>query len=201
MVAEGPIEEVLASPESLTARYLRDRPATDARRHAARFRREQGRESAEEELLGKPRVAIRGARAHNLRGIDVEFPLDALVAVTGVSGSGKSTLVENVLYGTYQRGRGVVDVEPGEAAAILGLEDLADVTLVDQRPLGRSSRSNPVTYLKAYDEIRQLFAAAPQARARGIGAGALLVQPRPAGAARSARAPARSRSTCSSWRR
>ncbi len=171
VVAEGPVAEVLDSAQSLTAHYLRDRPPTEARRHAARFRREQGRESAREELLGKSRVAIRGARAHNLRGIDLEFPLHAMVAVTGVSGSGKSTLVENVLHGTYQRGRGVVDVEPGAADAVLGLESLADVTLVDQQPLGRSSRSNPVTYLKAYDEIRRRFAGTPQARARGIGAG------------------------------
>jgi excinuclease ABC subunit A len=94
-----------------------------------------------------------------------------LVAVTGVSGSGKSTLVENVLYGTYQRSRGVVDVDPGECDALEGLEAVEDVTLVDQRPLGRSSRSNPVTYVKAYDEIRKLFAATPASRRAGIQAG------------------------------
>ena len=168
VVAEGTFAKILRSPESLTARYMRERPPTAARLHAARFRREHGRDSALEELAARARVAVRGARAHNLRGIDVDFPLGALVAVTGVSGSGKSTLVENVLYGTYQRSRGVVDVEPGACDSITGLDSLIDVTLVDQRPLGRSTRSNPVTYLKAYDEVRNLFAAAPAARAAGI---------------------------------
>ncbi len=168
VVAEGPLAAILASERSLTGKYLRERPPTPARRHVARFRREQGRESLDDELAGLPRVVVRGARAHNLKDLDVELPLGAMVAVTGVSGSGKSTLVENVLYGTYQRSRGVVDVEPGEVAELTGLDGLADVTLVDQRPPGRSSRSNPVTYIKAYDEIRKLFAASPDARARGI---------------------------------
>jgi excinuclease ABC subunit A len=171
VVAEGTVDEVLAHPTSLTALYLRDRPPTPARQHLARFRREQGLDSLADEILARPRVSIRGARAHNLRGIDVDFPLGLMVAVTGVSGSGKSTLVENVLYGTYQRSRGVVDVDPGEVASLTGLEALADVTLVDQRPIGRSSRSNPVTYVKAYDEIRRLFAATPSAKARGVTAG------------------------------
>ncbi len=173
VVAEGTVDEVLAHPTSLTARYLRERPATAAREHLSRFRREQGWESLAEELAAYPRVSIRGARAHNLKDLDVDFPLGLMVAVTGVSGSGKSTLVENVLYGTYQRSRGVVDVEPGEVRSLEGLDQLTDVTLVDQRPLGRSSRSNPVTYVKAYDEIRRLFAATKQAKARGITAGHL----------------------------
>ncbi|HEX2162914.1 MAG TPA: excinuclease ABC subunit UvrA [Thermoanaerobaculia bacterium] len=171
VVAEGTVDEVLAHPTSLTARYLRDRPPTAAREHLSRFRREQGLDSLEEEIASYPRVEIRGARAHNLKRIDVDFPLGLLVAVTGVSGSGKSTLVESVLYGTYQRSRGVVDVDPGEVDALRGLDGLADVTLVDQRPIGRSTRSNPVTYVKAYDEVRRLFAATPGARARGVTAG------------------------------
>ncbi|MFN7943196.1 MAG: excinuclease ABC subunit UvrA [Thermoanaerobaculia bacterium] len=168
VVIEGTIDDVLACDESATARFLRDRPATPARQHLARFRRERGRRSVEEELADRPRVAIRGARAHNLRGIDVDFPLDALVVVTGVSGSGKSTLVENVLYGTFQRGRGVVDVDPGECDELAGVEALADITLVDQSPIGRSTRSNPVTYVKAYDDLRRLFASTEEARRRGI---------------------------------
>ncbi len=168
VVAEGPIETILACEESLTGRYLRERAPTPARRHVARFRREQGWESLSDEISHLPQVSIRGARAHNLKSVDVDLPLGALVAVTGVSGSGKSTLIENVLYGTYQRAKGVVDVDPGECDALTGLEGLEDVTLVDQRPLGRSSRSNPVTYVKAYDEIRKIFAATPDARVRGI---------------------------------
>jgi excinuclease ABC subunit A len=168
VVAEGPIETILANESSLTGRYLRERPPTQARRHMARFRREQGWETLSEELSGLPPISIRGARAHNLKNVDVDIPLGAMVAVTGVSGSGKSTLIENVLYGTYQRSRGVVDVEPGECDLLGGLEGLVDVTLVDQRPLGRSSRSNPITYIKAYDEVRKLFAATSDARARRI---------------------------------
>ncbi|HEY7216415.1 MAG TPA: excinuclease ABC subunit UvrA [Thermoanaerobaculia bacterium] len=168
VVAEGTIDDILANDDSLTGRYLKERPPTQARRHMARFRREQGWETLSDELSSLPRIAVRGARAHNLKNVDVDFPLGALVAVTGVSGSGKSTLVENVLYGTYQRSRGVVDVEPGECDRLEGLAGLADVTLVDQRPLGRSSRSNPITYVKAYDEIRKLFAATADARARRI---------------------------------
>ena len=168
VVAEGPISTILACNESLTGRYLRERPPTPARRHMARFRREQGWESLDQEISGLPQITIRGARAHNLKGVDVDLPLGALVAVTGVSGSGKSTLVENVLYGTYQRARGVVDVEPGACDALEGLDGLEDVTLVDQRPLGRSSRSNPITYIKAYDEIRKIFAGTSDARVRGI---------------------------------
>jgi excinuclease ABC subunit A len=168
VVAEGPIETILASAESLTGRYLRERPPTLARRHMARFRREQGWETLSDELSSLPRVSVRGARAHNLKDVDVDFPFGALVAVTGVSGSGKSTLIENVVYGTYQRSRGVVDVEPGECDLLSGLEGVVDVTLVDQRPLGRSSRSNPITYIKTYDEIRKLFAATSDAKARRI---------------------------------
>ena len=169
VVCEGSLDEVLAQEGSLTASYLQRRPATPFRH--ARTRREQGLPTLSEELAARPRLEILGASAHNLRGFDVHLPLESLVAVTGVSGSGKSTLIENVLYGTYQRSRGVVDVEPGECDGLIGLDGLADVTLVDQRPLGRSSRSNPVTYVKAYDEIRKLFAATEDARRRRIGPG------------------------------
>ncbi|GMU65592.1 MAG: UvrABC system protein A [Acidobacteriota bacterium] len=168
VVAEGPPSEVLEHPDSLTAQFIRRPPPTPARAHVARFRREHGRKTVEQELTDRPRLTILGAREHNLAGIDVSFPLDALVAVTGVSGSGKSSLVENVLYGTYQRSRGVVDVEPGRCDALLGLERLADVTLVDQSPIGRSSRSNPITYVKAYDDLRKIFAGTEEARRRGI---------------------------------
>jgi excinuclease ABC subunit A len=168
VVAEGPPSEVLEHPDSLTAQFIRRPPPTPARAHVARFRREHGRKTVEQELTDRPRLTILGAREHNLAGIDVSFPLDALVAVTGVSGSGKSSLVENVLYGTYQRSRGVVDVEPGRCDALLGLERLTDVTLVDQSPIGRSSRSNPITYVKAYDDLRKIFAGTEEARRRGI---------------------------------
>ncbi|MEM1202694.1 MAG: excinuclease ABC subunit UvrA [Acidobacteriota bacterium] len=162
VIAEGRLDAILEHGTSRTAAYLREPPSSRKRKEL------EARAAAVAEL---PTVEIRGATAHNLRGFDVAFPLGCLVAVTGVSGSGKSTLVENVLHGSYQRARGVVDVEPGEHDALVGLDDLADVVMVDQRPLGRSSRSNPVTYTKAYDDIRKLFAATPDATRRGIEAG------------------------------
>jgi excinuclease ABC subunit A len=171
LMSEGTLRKVLGVEESLTAEYLRQRPTSDARRHLARARRERGEQSMEEELRSLPRVVVRGAGAHNLCDIDVDLPLGALVAVTGVSGSGKSTLVENVLWANFHRGRGVVDVDPGRCRALEGLQGLDDLVLVDQAPLGRSSRSNPVTYTKAYDQIRKLFAAEPAARRAGIKAG------------------------------
>ena len=168
IVAEGTVAEVLAHPTSLTAHYLRERSPTAARQHVARFRRERGRRSVEDELRDREALHIRGARANNLASLDVDLPLDALVAVTGVSGSGKSTLVENVLYGNYRRSRGISDVEPGRCDEIRGFEQLAEMTLVDQSPIGRSTRSNPVTYIRAYDDLRKIFAGAEAARRRGI---------------------------------
>ena len=112
-------------------------------------------------------VVVRGARAHNLRNVTVRFPLGRLVAVSGVSGSGKSTLVRDVLHNAYaRRVKGSVQLDVGEHDAIEGLESVADVLLVDQSPLGRSARSNPVTYMKAWDEIRQVFA--KRAARRGL---------------------------------
>ena len=164
VLVEGPLAEILDCEESLTARYLK--PASTSV-HAEG----DGEGPDLKTLLALPRVRIAGARCNNLQGFDVEFPLGALVAVTGVSGSGKSTLVANVLHATYQRSRGVVDVEPGECDGLFGLDELSDVVMVDQRPLARSSRSNPVTYTKAYDEIRKLFAATPDAQRKDISAG------------------------------
>jgi excinuclease ABC subunit A len=168
VLVEGSLSEVLKSEESLTASYLRAKPRTAARDHLARFRREQGRRSLREELEGREQFSVIGASAHNLRGLTVNFPQGALVAVTGVSGSGKSTLVENVLYGNLQQSRGVGGVDPGECVGLEGFQDLGGVLFVGQQPLGKSRRSNPVTYIKAYDQIRKLFAATPLARAQGI---------------------------------
>ncbi len=169
VIAAGSIDAILSSETSLTAKYLK-RPTRDAkaRRHLERSRRERGRRPLDDVLSDLPRVRIRGAREHNLRDLDVEFPVAALVAVTGVSGSGKSTLVDNVLFGSYQRGLGIPEAEPGDCDGIDGLDELAYVAHVDQHPLGRSSRSNPVTYIKAYDGIRRIFAEEPEARAAGI---------------------------------
>jgi excinuclease ABC subunit A len=165
VMVEGPFDEILRSETSLTARYLLDGRDGDgdgaARTALARV--------GDAEAL--PTIGIRGACENNLRSIDVDLPLGCLVAVTGVSGSGKSTLIHRVLHDNFKRARGTVDVEPGRCGELVGLDQLEDVLLVDQRPLGRSSRSNPVTYSKAYDEIRKLFASTPGARREGITAG------------------------------
>ena len=110
-------------------------------------------------------IRVKGARENNLRGIDVEFPLNVITVVTGVSGSGKSTLVRDILYRAMKRHLDEVADRPGEFVALEGdLDAVKAVEFVDQNPIGRSTRSNPVTYVKAYDEIRKLMAAQPLAK-------------------------------------
>ena len=117
-------------------------------------------------------ITIKGARENNLKGIDVNIPLNVLTVVSGVSGSGKSTLVRDILFRTLQRQYGEGTESPGQCDSIEGaLTQLKAVEFVDQNPIGKSSRSNPVTYLKAYDEIRQLFARQPLAKQMGYTAG------------------------------
>ena len=117
-------------------------------------------------------IEIKGARENNLKGVDVRFPLHVMTAVTGVSGSGKSTLVRDIFYRALKRELDECNERPGEYSSIGGaLRDLRNVEFVDQNPIGRSSRSNPVTYLKAYDEIRKLYAEQPLAKQMGWGAG------------------------------
>ncbi len=117
-------------------------------------------------------IMVRGARHHNLKGIDVKFPLNVMTVVTGVSGSGKSSLVRDILYRALDREYGEGTERPGEHIGVEGdLRMLRAVEFVDQNPIGRSSRSNPVTYLKAYDEIRKIFADQPLAKQMGYTAG------------------------------
>ena len=114
-----------------------------------------------------PRLLLEGVREHNLRGIDVELPLQRLVTVTGVSGSGKSTLIQDVLAPALMRHFGQSTESPGAHERLLGAEQLAGVVFVDQSPIGKTARSNPVSYVGAWDAIRKLFADAPLARQRG----------------------------------
>ena len=110
-------------------------------------------------------IGVRGARAHNLKGVDVRFPLNVFCVVTGVSGSGKSTLVHHILYKALKRNLDQVADRPGEFSALTGNPDVVKaVEFVDQHPIGKSTRSNPVTYVKAYDEIRRLMATQPLAK-------------------------------------
>src|SRR5881296_200859 len=158
LVYQGPAAKV-SEAATLTGQYLSGEKrigVPSARRPAIRW------------------LDVRGARLHNLTGVDVRIPLGTLTAVTGVSGSGKSTLVHDVLYRQLEaRLRGAHSAkqhlgEPvGEVRALEGWEAIGAVVLVDQAPIGRTPRSNPVTYIKAFDELRALFAAEPLARARG----------------------------------
>ncbi|ABX19211.1 excinuclease ABC subunit UvrA [Burkholderia multivorans] len=118
-----------------------------------------------------PRIVLEGAREHNLRDVTVEIPLQRLVCVTGVSGSGKSTLIQDVLYPAIARQLGRPTESPGAYRALSGAEQIGDVVFVDQSPIGKTTRSNPASYVGAFDEIRKLFAKAPLALQRGYGAG------------------------------
>jgi excinuclease ABC subunit A len=156
LVFEGSFSNLLKSEASLTAKYLRGeaeikipskrRPVTDRK------------------------IVILGAREHNLKDVSVVIPLDALVCVTGVSGSGKSTLVHDILYAGLKKKRGEWNAHVGLFKEIIGADLVDDVILVDQSPIGRTPRSNPVTYIKAYDSIREVFAATSVARAKGYNA-------------------------------
>ena len=145
--------------ESLTAKYLRGELKVD-----------RGR-TLRVVAAHDPRLVIRGAREHNLRDIDVAIPLNRLVCVTGVSGSGKSTLVEDVLYNSLLKLLGKPKEQPGEHQSIEGFATLTDVVLVDQAPIGRTTRSNPASFVGVLEPIRQLFAAEPLARERRYTAG------------------------------
>ncbi|CAI8698192.1 excinuclease ABC subunit UvrA [Burkholderia pyrrocinia] len=118
-----------------------------------------------------PRIVLDGASEHNLRDVTVEIPLQRLVCVTGVSGSGKSTLLQDVLYPAMARHHGKATESPGAYRSLTGADQVGDVVFVDQSPIGKTTRSNPASYVGAFDEIRKLFAKAPLALQRGYGAG------------------------------
>ena len=152
IVAEGNLELICQS-KSLTAKYLRNEMSikTSFKRKKSNYK-----------------ISLIGCRENNLKNIDVSFPLGCMTVVTGVSGSGKSTLVKKILYPALQREKGIFSDKPGQFDAIKApFENIGGVEFVDQNPIGRSSRSNPVTYIKAYDEIRSLFAKQTLAKKRG----------------------------------
>ncbi len=158
VVAEGTVDDILAHPDSLTARYLRGE---------LRIPLPAGRRARD------PKRALRlvGARAHNLRNLTVEVPLGLFVAVTGVSGSGKSTLITDLLYAALARHFYRARVVPGAHDRIDGLEHIDKVIDIDQSPIGRTPRSNPATYTGLFTPIRELFAQLPDAKMRGYGPG------------------------------
>ncbi|HEV3138976.1 MAG TPA: excinuclease ABC subunit UvrA, partial [Vicinamibacterales bacterium] len=154
VVHSGSLESLLREPRSLTAKYLRQELAIPV---PTTRRRGTGQ-----------KIRLLGATEHNLKDIDVAIPLNTLTVVTGVSGSGKSTLVHDVLYAAIKRAKGGWDKRVGTFRKLEGAEFITDAVLVDQAPIGRTPRSNPVTYLKAFDPIRELFAATKDARSRGL---------------------------------
>jgi excinuclease ABC subunit A len=157
IVFAGSQAEFRKSTRSLTARYL------------------SGRETIPVPLVRRPgrrQLTLTGAREHNLKDVTVRIPLITLTVVTGVSGSGKSTLIHDTLYRAAARAFKTEFQSPGAYDALTGLEYLKGVRLIDQEPIGRTPRSNPVTYVKAFDEIRKLYAALPRAKTLGLGAGA-----------------------------
>ena len=157
IVYEGDMHDLQPGSDSYTVRYLlgeEQMPVPQSRRPWNNY------------------VEIRGARHHNLKGIDVKFPLNVMTVVTGVSGSGKSSLVRDILYQALAREFSEGTERPGEHLELRGdIRMLRAVEFVDQNPIGKSTRSNPVTYLKAYDEIRKLFAEQPLAKQMGYTAG------------------------------
>ena len=158
VIVAGAIEDILGHRTSLTARYLRG----DLRISMPSARR-----------YGDPkrRLIVRGARAHNLRNVDVEFPLGTFITVTGVSGSGKSTLVTDILYRALAREFYRAKTLPGDHDTIEGIEHIDKVLDIDQSPIGRTPRSNPATYTGLFTPIRELFTQLSESKIRGYGPG------------------------------
>jgi excinuclease ABC subunit A len=153
VVFAGAPKKMISSGQSLTAKYLRG----ELEIKPPKQRRQPGPRSLE----------VRGASEHNLKGIDVKFPLNMMVCVTGVSGSGKSTLVHDIIFAGLKKQRGEWTGHVGSFAKLEGGHFIDDVVLVDQSPIGRTPRSNPVTYIKVYDAIRDLFAQTREAQTHG----------------------------------
>lgn len=154
VIAAGNYDQIVANPESLTGKYLKGTLTIDAPKKPRKWNES---------------IIVEGARQHNLRDITVEFPLQVLCVVSGVSGSGKTTLIKHILYPALKKLQGEPSEKVGFHRALTGSTDaITQVEMVDQNPIGKSSRSNPVTYIKAWDHIRDLYAAQPLSKMRGF---------------------------------
>ena len=155
----GSVDELCRQEGSLTGEYLSGK-------------REIGR-TLSVHPPEKYRISVQGAKAHNLKDIHVEIPLGKFTVLTGVSGSGKSTFLYEILYNHFMKfkGRPVSQEELGKVKKIRGFEHLTEMIMIDQSPLGRSPRSNPATYMKAFEDIRKIFAATAEAKRAGLDAG------------------------------
>ena len=154
VVAEGNYDEIINNHNSLTGKYLNHEFTIEPPKQLRKW---------------NSSITVEGAMQHNLKNIDVEFPLNVLCVVSGVSGSGKTTLVKHILYPALRKIKGEFGDKVGLHKTISGdIESIGQIEMVDQNPIGKSSRSNPVTYIKAYDEIRDLFARQPLSKMRGF---------------------------------
>ena len=154
VIAVGNYDELIANEKSLTGKYLSGKLKIEVPKVLRKWNRS---------------IKIEGAKQNNLKDINVEFPLNILCAVSGVSGSGKTTLVKQILYPALQKIKGEVSDKPGLYRKITGdIDYINRIEMVDQNPIGKSSRSNPVTYIKAYDEIRELYSKQPLSKIRGF---------------------------------
>ena len=153
IIAEGNYDSIIKNPKSLTGKYLKAELKIEPPKNVRKWNRS---------------IKVEGARQNNLKNIDVVFPLNVLCVVTGVSGSGKTTLVKQILYPALKKLKGEFAEKIGLSKGISGDVDfISQVEMIDQNPIGKSSRSNPVTYIKAYDEIRELFSKQPLSKMRG----------------------------------
>lgn len=154
VVAEGGYDEIINNKESLTGKYLSGQMKIEPPKQVRKWNRS---------------IKLEGARQHNLKNITVEFPLNILCVISGVSGSGKTTLIKQILYPALQKLKGEFIEKAGLHKTISGdMDSVTQIEMIDQNPIGKSSRSNPVTYIKAYDEIRDLFSDQPLSKVRGF---------------------------------
>jgi excinuclease ABC subunit A len=154
VVAEGDYDDIISNPTSLTGKYLKGELTIDPPKQIRKWNRS---------------ITVEGAKQHNLKNITVTFPLNVLCVVSGVSGSGKTTLVKQILLPALRKIKGEFGDKAGHHKQLSGdIESVSQIEMVDQNPIGKSSRSNPVTYIKAYDEIRDLYASQPLSKMRGF---------------------------------